>query len=433
MEDTETKLEQQQAQAQEESKPVIKTAQIDNIQKYVDQAYDFRFNTITQTLEYKEKRDQFYLPFQEKQKTDIIIQLKRQLFKKPKEDLDDLLNSSLIREYNPIRDYFDGLEHDGRKHIAKLANCITLDDPDKDIGGYKYRDLFNHYFKQWLMACYLCSTGRIVNDVMMILIGAQGRFKTSFLNYLTPKDLQDYRVCSHINPSLTDYNTSNFLAEKFFINVDDQMETIFGKDYNSMKAIISAPDITNRKLYRATHQRRRRIANFCGSVNEPRFLKDSNNRRYLCFAITDISPEYINIDIDAVWAEVKAEADSLNRLYIFGKEDYRMIDLMNTQFEAPTEEDETLRSVLVPVRDGVDPMPNKPIYYVTFSEIMKILRMDSGNNQLRTYNLQTAMRKYGYEPHSYRKERFANQPRNLYPVQSISTSPLIYNTLELYL
>ncbi len=428
MADTEIKIEQQK----DDEKPVVKTAQIDNIQKYIEQAYDFRFNTITQTLEYKEKRDPFYLPFQEKQKTDIIIQLKRQLFKKPKEDLDDLLNSSLIREYNPIRDYFDSLEHDGRRHIAKLANCITLDDPDKDIGGYKYRDLFNHYFKQWLMACYLCSTGRIVNDVMMILIGAQGRFKTSFLNYLTPKDLQDYRVCSHINPSLTDYNTSNFLAEKFFINVDDQMETIFGKDYNSMKAIISAPDITNRKLYRATHQRRRRIANFCGSVNESRFLKDSNNRRYLCFAITDISPEYINIDIDAVWAEVKSEADSLNRLYIFGKEDYRMIDLMNTQFEAPTEEDETLRSVFTPVREGVEPT-RKLIYYVTFSEIMRILRQVSGNNQLRTYNLQTAMRKYGYEPHSYRKERFDNQPRNLYPVQLITYDPYITTQMEQYL
>lgn len=417
----------------EEEKPAgMKTAQIDNIQKYIEQAYDFRFNAITQTLEYKEKRDQFYLPFQEKQKTDIIIQLKRQLFKKPKEDLDDLLNSSLIREYNPIRDYFDSLEHDGRRHISKLANCITLNDPDKDIGGYKYRDLFNHYFKQWLMACYLCSTGRIVNDVMMILIGAQGRFKTSFLNYLTPKELQDYRVCSHINPSLTDYNTSNFLAEKFFINVDDQMETIFGKDYNSMKAIISVPDITNRKLYRATHQRRRRIANFCGSVNEPRFLKDSNNRRYLCFAITDISPEYINIDIDAVWAEVKAEADNLNRLYIFGKEDYRMIDLMNTQFEAPTEEDETLRAVFTPVRDGVEPDGSKQVYYVTFSEIMKLLRQVSGNNQLRTYNLQTAMRKYGYEPHSYRKERFSNQPRNLYPVQLITSEQYIIEQMYCY-
>ena len=46
MEDTKTKIEQEQAQEKAE-KPVIKTAQIDNIQKYVDQAYDFRFNTIT--------------------------------------------------------------------------------------------------------------------------------------------------------------------------------------------------------------------------------------------------------------------------------------------------------------------------------------------------------------------------------------------------
>lgn len=418
----------------EEKKPAgMKTAQIDNIQKYIEKTYDFRFNSITQTLEYKEKEDPVYLPFQEKQKTDIIIQLKRQLFKKPKEDLDDLLNSSLIREYNPIRDYFDSLEHDGRKHIAKLANCITLDDPEKDIGGYKYRDLFNHYFKQWLMACYLCSTGKTINDVMLILIGEQGQFKSSFLNYLTPRELQDYRVCSHINPSLTDYNTSNFLAEKFFINVDDQMENIVGRDYNSMKAIISAPDITNRKLYRASHQRRRRIANFCGSVNESRFLRDSNNRRYLCFAIADISPDYSSIDIDQVWAEVKQEADKLNRLYIFGKEDYKMIDLMNTMFDAPTEEAETLRTIFMPVRDGVEPDGSKQIYYVTFSEIMKMLRQVSGNNQLRTYNLQTAMRKYGYEPHSYRKERFSNQPRNLYPVQLITSEQYIIEQMYYYL
>lgn len=417
----------------EEKKPAgMKTAQIDNIQKYIEKTYDFRFNSITQTLEYKEKEDPVYLPFQEKQKTDIIIQLKRQLFKKPKEDLDDLLNSSLIREYNPIRDYFDSLEPTAGGYIRKLADCIQLDDPDRDIGGYKYRDLFLHYFKNWLMACYLCSTGKLVNDVMLILIGAQGRFKTSFLNFLTPQVLTDYRVCSHINPSLTDYNTSNFLAEKFFINVDDQMEYIFGRDYNSMKAIISAPDITNRKLYRASHQRRRRIANFCGSVNESRFLRDSNNRRYLCFAIRDISPDYSSIDIDQVWAEVKQEADKLNRLYIFGKEDYRMIDMMNTMFEAPTEEAETLRSIFQPVIDTEHPEPGKDIYYMTFTDIMKILREDTRNNQLKIYNLQTAMRKYGYEPHAYRKPRFSMQPRNLYPVQLITDKQNLINAMEEY-
>ena len=430
MEDIETKIETTKEEAAT-SKPAagMKTAQIEHIRKFILEAYDFRFNTITQTLEYKEKQDPFFVPFNEKQKTDIIIQLKEQLFKKPKEDLDDLLNSSLIQEYNPIREYFEDLEYDGGNHIKELANCIRLDDPDKEINGYKYRDLFYHYFKSWMMACYLCSTGRLVNDVMLILIGAQGRFKTSFLNYLTPSPLVDYRVCSHINPSLTDYNTTNFLAEKLFINVDDQMENIFGKDYNSMKAIISAPDITNRKLYKSTHQRRKRIANFCGSVNESRFLRDSNNRRYLCFAISDISPDYSTIDIDKVWAEVKHYADTSNRLYIFGKEDYRMIDLMNTQFEAPTEEAETLRSIFAPVTDTDYPEPGKDIYYMSFAEIMKLLREESHNNQLKIYNLQTAMRKYGYEPHAYRKQRFSMQPRNLYPVQLITNKQSIINAV----
>lgn len=414
-------------EGQEEKPAGMKTAQIEHIRKFIQEAYDFRFNTITQTLEFKEKKDPFFVPFTEKMKTDIVIQLKEQLFKKPKEDLDDLLNSSLITEFNPIKEYFDGLEATGSGHIRKLADCIQLDDPDRIIGGYKYSDLFAHYFKNWLMACYLCSTGRLVNDVMLILIGAQGRFKTSFLNYLTPAYLTDYRVCSHINPSLTDYNTSNFLAEKFFINVDDQMEYIFGRDYNSMKAIISAPDITNRKLYRASHQRRRRIANFCGSVNESRFLRDSNNRRYLCFAISDISPDYSSIDIDQVWAEVKQEADQLNRLYIFGKEDYKMIDLMNTMFEAPTEEAETLRSIFMPVIDT--PEAGKDIYYMTFTEILKVLRDETKNNQLKIYSLQTAMRKYGYEPHAYRKQRFSMQPRNLYPVQLITDKPWIIDKM----
>ena len=257
---------------------------------------------------------------------------------------------------------------------------------------------------------------------------AQGRFKTSFLNFLTPKSLEDYRVCSHINPTLTDYNTSNFLAEKFFVNVDDQMENIFGKDYNSMKAIISAPDITNRKLYRATHQRRKRIANFCGSVNESRFLRDSNNRRYLCFAITDIKPGYINIDMDSVWAEVKHKADHAKALYIFGKEDYRMIDLMNTSFEAPTEEAEVLSSIFKPA----DERNGEPIYYMQFTDIMRILRVESDNNYLKIFNMQTAMRKYGYQTRSMKMSRFDNTPRYLYPVQLIKKTGSLIDRLREY-
>lgn len=367
----------------------------------------------------------FFVNFTDKCKRDVIIKLKQCNFSKPNDDMDDILQSSLIPEFDPITEYFETVQFNGTGHIEKLANCLMLDDPEREIDGKSYKALFHDFFRRWLIACYSCSTGKTVNDVMLILIGAQGRFKTSFLNFLTPVELSDFRVCSHIAPSLTDYNTSNFLAEKFFINVDDQMETIFGKDYNSMKAIISAPDVTGRKLYKATHQRRKRIANFCGSVNEPHFLRDSNNRRYLCFAITDISPDYINIDINSVWAEVKNEAEKLNSYYIFGKEDYRLIDMMNTRFESPTEEDETLRSIFLPY----NPENKSTVYYLSFTEILKILREAGHNNQLKSYNLQTAMRKYKYGTHSYRKERFSMQPRDLYPVQAITNNQYILDLL----
>lgn len=419
----------------EEQEVPQEKAKITKIREWLLRSYEFRNNNVTQQLEYRPLGEDNWTNFTEKMKTDIIIKLKEMKFSKPKEDLEDILASSMIEDFHPIREYFQKLKLKGFGYMDQLIGAVKLDNPDRMIRERTYRELFADYFKKWLMACYLCSTGRSINDVMLILIGAQGGYKTSFLNYLCPEALMEYRVCSHINPSLTDYNTSNYLAEKFLINVDDQMETIFGKDYNCMKAIVSAPDITNRKLYKATHQRRRRIANFCGSVNESRFLRDSNNRRYLCFAITDINKDYISIDIDGLWAEIKYYAEQRNSYYIFNKEDYITIDMMNAMFEAPTEEDETLQAVFEPVIDE-NPDKNKDVYYMSFTEIMGILKIYSGEKNLRSYNLQTAMRKHGFKTRSYKKERFNMQPRNLYAVQILNpyteANSWLLNKIEQY-
>ena len=414
---------------QQDKKPVVpKTAQIQQIKDFIDKSYDVRFNSVTQTLEYREKNTIGYEQLTDQIKTDIIIQLKQLFFEKPKEDLDDLLNSSMIPRYDPMKEYFNTIPYNGDGFIARLANCIVLDEPDKIIDGQRFQDLFRSYFEKWLIACYRCCIGKLVNDVMFILIGPQGLYKTTFLNYLTPSSMEDYRVCSHLTTSLSDYNTSNFLAEKMFINVDDQMETIFGKDYNSMKAIISAPDITNRKLYRATHQRRKRIANFCGTVNESRFLRDSNNRRYLCFAVADIKQGYKNIDMDDVWAEVKRKSDQINSMYIFGRDDYRIIDLMNTSYEAPTVESEMLHSVFKPE----DESDRSPVFYMQFSEILHFLKVESGDNSLKIFNLQTAMRKFGFRTRSVKVSRFGKSPRYLYPVQLINQTEDLCSRLFQY-
>ena len=404
-------------------------AKIEKIEQWLFLNYDFRKNLTTCTLEYKLKTDNEYVDFQDENLRDIIVELKKLHFSKPKEDLEDLLRSSRVPKYEPIKDYFAGVKLRTFGNIDALADCVSLDQElGITIDGKDYNTLWHEYFRRWLMACYLCSMEVKHNDVMLILIGVQGRFKTSFLNNLCPAPLKSYMVCSHINPSLTDYNTANYLAEKMFLNIDDQMETIFGKDYNSMKAIVSAPDVTNRKLYSTSARKRTRIANLCGSVNEPRFLRDSNNRRYLCFKIVDIDPNYRLIDMNQVWAEVAYECSKLKSPYIFGRDDYANIDQMNAMFETPTEEAETLQITFKPAETG----SGETVYLMSYSEIKAVLALATGNRNLNDFRLQTALRKYGYMPRMARTRRYPN-PRSLYAVHCISQTEFVRQKVWEYL
>ncbi len=405
-------------------------SKIEKIEEWLFRRYSFRMNRTTCTLEFMNlTTDDDYRPFEDENLRDIVIELKKMKFTKPKEDLEDLLKSSRVAKYSPIKEYFYGLKMRTFGNIDRLADCVKVDESlDIKIGAYDYNQLWHHYFKKWLVACYLCSMEVKHNDVMLILIGAQGRFKTSFLNNLCPPALRNYIVCSHINPSLTDYNTANYLAEKMFLNIDDQMETIFGKDYNSMKAIVSAPDVTNRKLYSTSARKRTRIANLCGSVNEARFLRDSNNRRYLCFKIVDIDPDYRLIDMDQVWAEVAYEVIRTKSNYVFGRDDYANIDLMNAMFETPTEEAETLQVTFTPAEEG----SKETTYLMSYSEIKQVLSLVTGNKNLNDFRLQTALRKYGYMPKMARTTRYPN-PRNLYAVHCISTLDYVRTKVWEYL
>jgi predicted P-loop ATPase len=396
------------------------------IRDYILDTYNFRFNEVRCQNESHKRGTDDYIAMTDRIYSDLVIELKTLKFSKPKEDLDDILKSSLIKIYNPMKEYFENLEFKGTGYINQLSDCIQLDELHLDL-PHSYRSYFRDYFKKWLIASYFCSIGTNVNDMMFILIGPQGKFKTSFLNYLTPPALKEYLVTQHIIPSLTDYNTSSFLCEKFFINVDDQMEQIMGKDYNSMKAIISTTDVSMRRKYGKMHERRKRIATFCGSVNNPQFLRDSSNRRYLCFQITDISKQYSKVDIDNVWAEVVHEASKMGTSYVFGRNDYKLIEKLNEHFSSPTLEEESLKSVFLPTI-----IEDENTYFLQFSEILKVLRYNTGDNNLKIYNLQTAMRKHGFESKSKKLERFNNSPRHIYQVCLLSKEQSIKNMLDIF-
>ena len=384
-------------------------SRIEAMEAWLNFRYCFRRNMVRQKIEYHPvEEDGQWREIDDTEENTILYELNKANFSKPENLLRVILGSNRILNYNPIDNYFRRDRSHRFGELQRLMDCVVLDrNVQIEIDGLGYRHLFEEYFTKWLKACYICMRGRKFNDVMLILIGAQGRHKTSFLNYLCPPSLKDFMHTGHVEPNLKDYMTASYLVEKIFINVDDQMEQIFGKDYNAMKSIISQDVVTRRLLYKRHSIHQRRIANFCGSVNEAGFLRDSNNRRYLCFAIEDIKTDYSKVDMDSVWAEVAELAEQEETVYMFSQDDYRIIDLMDDNFIAPVEENELLRTTFQPATER-----DEDAYWMQFSEILKVLKGVGNNSQLKTYNLQTAMRKYGY-----RKQTVRRPERNMMPLQ----------------
>jgi 5-methylcytosine-specific restriction protein B len=94
----------------------------------------------------------------------------------------------------------------------------------------------------------------------------------------------------------------------------------------------------------------------------------------------------------------------------------------SADFEVQTEEAETLNTLFSPSDEihGVT-------YYMQFTEILQVLKDYTHNSHLKFYNLQMAMKKYGFITKSVKQRRFEMQPRNLYPVKITQNDKWLYD------
>lgn len=386
--------------------------------------WDFRKNTLTGNTEYKAKEDKNFEHCDEEAINTLCIRLSQLGFASSIRKIDMVINSKLVAHYQHFQAFFSNLPAPtGFDYIAELASTLVLENReytllpeqlqylglDSSTGKTTQKVLFTIYLKKWLAAAVGCGQGYKVNDVCLVLTGAQGKGKSTWLNALFPN--MDYVVCGHIEPSLTVNATANFLAEKFVINIDDQLEVIFGKDYNSLKSVISAPSVNNRKAFRRDDKNRMRVANFVASVNKKSFLTDVENRRYLCFSIEDVSREHSNIiNRNLVWAQAVELFNSQKNT--FGQIDYQIMQVMNRAFTKQGIEEDLLLSKFRVAADGED---EELVKYYTHSEIYTILR-DDGKNVLSTHTLGTALERNGFKSKGKRLERYNMQPRDCFRV-----------------
>lgn len=370
--------------------------------------YDFRLNDISKKIEFKQKDKETWEMIADEHVNTFWIEFQLNKEFKGKEKPSDglifkLINSHLTTKYNAVHDYFENIKWDGKDYFSQYCETFTLE-PMKLIDGTDIKEHWKNLFKTWLISSVACMLGHSPNHVMLVLMGGQGIGKTTHLNNLCPPPLnKDYRVTGHIKPDLNDGTTANCLAEKVWINIDDQLDQIFGKEFNAMKSLITIDKINNRKTYARFETSRPRIANFVGSVNQDRIFIDSENRRYLSLKVSKL--DYINnIDINGLWAQIYNEYKQGARPY-FNSQQINIINMINDQFAKIPPEQEFFNLCY----ETTEPY-DYGAKYLQFSEILSTLKLASNLN-MRENILTVVLKKLNIRPFS---KRINNMPRYVY-------------------
>lgn len=262
-------------------------------EKYLARNFNIRYNIITNVLQIKKVSEPNYIDlnidalYVHLQNKKIAIEIKK---------LNSLLNSGIMENYNPIKNYFE--------KVSKMKRESSIDYIDQlsDYVRTKNQVRFKHHFKKTLVRMVACALDeRFVNKQAFILVhDKQNSGKTTFLNWLCPNELKSY-ITENIG---TDKDSLIALSENFIINLDE-LASFTRNDINTFKSMLSKSSVKIRHPFGRKAILTPRIASFVGSTNNSSFLSDETGSvRWLCFELESINWDYKkDINIDIIWAQ----------------------------------------------------------------------------------------------------------------------------------
>ena len=211
----------------------------------------------------------------------------------------------------------------------KLAQTVHVK------GGEQEQLLWHLYLKKWLVgmvASWLSDD--VVNNVILVLIGEQGAYKTAWFNYLLPPLLKQY-FYTKTNANRMSKDDILTLAQ-YALVCCEELDTMRPAELNQLKAAVTMPSIDERAAYAHYHEHRKHIASFCGTGNNTQFLSDpTGNRRWLPFEVESIvSPRDHPFHYEGIYSQALALYKS-GFQYWFTKEEIQELNRHNKQFETP--------------------------------------------------------------------------------------------------
>lgn len=250
-----------------------------------------------------------------------------------------VLQSHRIPDVHPLREYVLNCRPyaPGQPDVLSwLAQQVTI------AGGEAKQELWRKCFIKWFVAMVASwLQEEVVNQQVLVLIGRQGIFKTTWLEHLLPPELRAYG-CKMANSTQLNKDERLRIAEYGLIALDE-IDAMSTKELNVMKSVITASDISERAAYGYTKERRVRLASFCASGNKQEFLTDlTGNRRWLPFQVENIvNPFYITLPYEAIYAQARYLIET-GFQYWFDLDDIGQLELHNDDFRAQENEEQLL-------------------------------------------------------------------------------------------
>ena len=289
-----------------------KCASVGEIEAFLQGQAGFRYNVITRQCEISfgstadgtvngtADDSGSYTPLTDRDVNTLWSRMNKALKRVYLSDIYNVIHSEFVPLFNPFRDYFDGLPPwDGETdHIARLAGMVHL-----RVG----QDCFTECFRKWFVGILptLFEDGK-VNHEILVLVGGQGIYKSTWFNYLLPPELRRYFYTKTNSNRMT--KDDQFTLSEFMLVCLEELDNMSPSELNQLKALTTLPNINERAAYGHNKEHRAHIATLCGTGNNIQFLTDaSGHRRWLPFEVEAVdSPYECPIDYAGVYSQAFA-------------------------------------------------------------------------------------------------------------------------------
>lgn len=296
--------------------PVCKPEQLQalKMEEFMGRRYDFRFNTMTEAPEYRE-RNTFcfdYRPVTDRVMNSIALNAQKEGLQLWDRDVRRYIYSDRLGNYAPVEAFLSCLPvWDGKDRIRQLAARIPCN-------NLHWKQLFYTWFLS-MVAHWQGRDRKHGNSVSPLLVGGQGCGKSTFCFNLLPPELNMYYTDSIDFSKRRDAEL--YLTRFALINIDE-FDQVSEKHQGFLKHLLQKPVVNLRKPYAAQVEAVRRYASFIATSNHVDLLSDpTGSRRFICIEVRGMIDNKQPVEYDQLYAQAVAALDKGERYWLTREEE----------------------------------------------------------------------------------------------------------------